>query len=410
MSNKFKLEVHLEQYTPMLHFQGEQDGACLRATEVKPKLDRFVLEFLKHQLGSRDKIPKEWFVQKDSHDALNYKMSFEPVGVQEQIMELHPLYFGDQGDNKGKIKNVYYPRGMKMRILCLVEKECAVTMPNGNTVNRFLEILEEMIPAFFALHCFGMRSNKGFGCFGVKGKTMSVSRLSAFAPEKCTAIFELKHNKEIYTHLQRLDDIYVISGMMKGGFNRPYFKGEIQKLSSNQNIGSEKAFLKQQIFNPGETIRYQDVVCRGNDHTPRHKYPKYEFIRALLGLTTQYPFGVGENRMTFSFESVNKKIGKFPSPLHFIPGKDRLLITVYEIPAVMLGAEFTIRGKSIKTPAVFDLPGFVSDFRDIWNSEYLPDDWDDLVADGKYKMRDKRSFYYDNTIDDMLWTDEWRRK
>lgn len=406
MTNDFKLEIQLEQYTPLLHFQGEQDGACLRATEVKPKLDKFVLEFLKHQLGSCDKIPKEWFVQKNSHDALNYKMSFEPVRIQEEIEELeeleelHPLYFGDRGKNEGQVKNVYYPRGMKLHILCLIEKECAVTMPDGNIARRLLDVLEQMIPVFFMLNCFGMRSNKGFGSFGVAGKTIPVSQLSEFAPKKCTAIFELKHIKEEYTYPQNLDDVYVISAMMKGGINRPYFKGEIQKLSENHKIGTEKAFLKQKVFRREEMRWYRDVVCHGNDHTPKQTYREYQFIRALLGLTTQYSFGVGKKN-TFSFEASDKNIGRFPSPIHFIPKKECLLITLYEIPEIMLDAEFTIRRKSIKTPKNFDLVGFVRNFLDTLVTDgELPNDWNELATNRKY---------YKKTIKDMRQTDEWRR-
>ena len=33
------LKVTLKQHTPLIHFQHEQYGATLRASEVKPKLD-----------------------------------------------------------------------------------------------------------------------------------------------------------------------------------------------------------------------------------------------------------------------------------------------------------------------------------------------------------------------------------
>ena len=38
-----RLEIKLKQHTPLIHFQHDQEGATLRASEVKPKLDRFVL-------------------------------------------------------------------------------------------------------------------------------------------------------------------------------------------------------------------------------------------------------------------------------------------------------------------------------------------------------------------------------
>ena len=43
---KFKLELRLEAQMPMVHFQSQMAGATIRASEVKPKLDRFILEKL----------------------------------------------------------------------------------------------------------------------------------------------------------------------------------------------------------------------------------------------------------------------------------------------------------------------------------------------------------------------------
>lgn len=39
-----KLTVTLKQHTPLIHFQHSQEGATLRASEVKPKLDKFIIE------------------------------------------------------------------------------------------------------------------------------------------------------------------------------------------------------------------------------------------------------------------------------------------------------------------------------------------------------------------------------
>lgn len=39
----YKLEFTLKQHTPLIHFQHDQAGATLRATEVKPKLDQFII-------------------------------------------------------------------------------------------------------------------------------------------------------------------------------------------------------------------------------------------------------------------------------------------------------------------------------------------------------------------------------
>ena len=67
--SKFKLEIKLKQQTPMLHFQHDQDGATLRATEVKPKLDRFIIKF--GEIKDEWKLPKS---DEKAEPALNYKM------------------------------------------------------------------------------------------------------------------------------------------------------------------------------------------------------------------------------------------------------------------------------------------------------------------------------------------------
>ncbi len=41
--NPYKLTFKLKQHTPIIHFRYDQTGATLRATELKPKLDKFVL-------------------------------------------------------------------------------------------------------------------------------------------------------------------------------------------------------------------------------------------------------------------------------------------------------------------------------------------------------------------------------
>ena len=39
----YRLQVKLKQHTPLIHFQWNQKGATLRASELKPKLDKFIM-------------------------------------------------------------------------------------------------------------------------------------------------------------------------------------------------------------------------------------------------------------------------------------------------------------------------------------------------------------------------------
>ena len=57
--NGCKLKVQLEAQSPIIHFQHDQAGATLRASEVKPKLDRFLLNKMEQETGKRVAVLKE---------------------------------------------------------------------------------------------------------------------------------------------------------------------------------------------------------------------------------------------------------------------------------------------------------------------------------------------------------------
>ena len=72
-----KIEVQLTQYTPLLHFQGQQEGACLRASEVKPALDNFITAWLKK---INKTAPPEWIQSEvNGHTAYRYRMTFTAI-------------------------------------------------------------------------------------------------------------------------------------------------------------------------------------------------------------------------------------------------------------------------------------------------------------------------------------------
>ena len=101
-----KKTFELEQQTSMWHFQGREAGAALRATEVKPKLDRFLIEWCKkmHQLDIL-KEKKNWLADKD-HPAFAYKLRIENKGnmVKEQLPGRNSLFFGNMGDDSDEKK------------------------------------------------------------------------------------------------------------------------------------------------------------------------------------------------------------------------------------------------------------------------------------------------------------------
>ena len=61
-----KLEYNLKQQTPMIHFQAKdgncEEGLTLRASEVKPKLDRFIRQCYKKE-NNEECVPVEWLTE-----------------------------------------------------------------------------------------------------------------------------------------------------------------------------------------------------------------------------------------------------------------------------------------------------------------------------------------------------------
>ena len=100
-----KLTVKLKQHTPLIHFQHDQDGATLRATELKPKLDKFLIE--KKVFGE----DCEKYLLSGQGKAFDYKVKIKNVvGLKEDKIEIDytkrngkigekqfPLFFGNTG-------------------------------------------------------------------------------------------------------------------------------------------------------------------------------------------------------------------------------------------------------------------------------------------------------------------------
>ena len=88
-----KLKYQLKQYTPLIHFQHDEAGATLRASEVKPKLDKIIINRLTNINGDdarnafQEKYPN-WLVGGGNagHVALDYKMSFRATKENEYLL------------------------------------------------------------------------------------------------------------------------------------------------------------------------------------------------------------------------------------------------------------------------------------------------------------------------------------
>ncbi len=184
----YKLEFTLKQHTPIIHFQHDQEGATLRASEVKPKLDQFIIENLTNKIGFEARIEfhrllfngteeqrkwKNWLKGKGTdlkdsyhnsnernialiHLTFDYKIKIPSIFPERKLIEpksKFPCFFGDMGEDYVKKKKGF--SFTKELLNCEI-----FTYISGLKYFIALQLLN-----FFSITNFGTRQSKGFGSF-----------------------------------------------------------------------------------------------------------------------------------------------------------------------------------------------------------------------------------------------------
>jgi len=292
MSNMI-LNYELKCHSPLIHFQPDQPGATLRATEVKPKLDRF----LKKRYG--DTILKEWKMDPDK-DALRYKMHFKVKGRQE-IVELgmrtdYEIFYGNMGDGTVRKKGVL--GNVSLQIICAIPE--------------LRKLIDESIAEFFVVTNFGTMQNKGFGSYTVVGKNLSPNELAGilkaeYGAQKC---YMFQGGEKPFA---RIKTVY---GMIKSGVNFRNYQRSLLFLFLHQHkkIGNEKAWLKQNGYAPS------DVGQNAGRYPKNDPHPSY-YVRALLGIGDHIDFindlNNRGNKTTVSIKCDRGGIERLHSPILF---------------------------------------------------------------------------------------------
>ena len=188
------LKVTLKQHTPLLHFQPNEPNATLRASEVKPKLDKYIIEQIGG--GSYEKVKgdvkkeyKDLFINKDNIYALDYSLRIDVKDIDlktriseadkpkiKEDKETHkieayyllknfPLILSNLGGktDRDKLANLSYTEHPIELIFIINKGKEKVNEPGFN----LSAIIKKYIVLFFAKNNFGQRSNKGFGSFTV---------------------------------------------------------------------------------------------------------------------------------------------------------------------------------------------------------------------------------------------------
>ena len=283
----YQLEIKLKQHTPLIHFQHDQDGATLRASEVKPKLDKYILTQLgggDYEKGKAEAKANGWLIGKGDHPALDYKMRIEDSIDNIVSFEINKkqIYKSEQRDKdknqgytiirvkpgdiitdqtKGKIKYEIEDNGLLYRakkrdsdsriIYSLTSypfffANMDADITDSNEYRKvtyakapFVLVIftkdeslykhiksGDIISSFFLNHNFGTRQSKGFGSFYVdKCDPLYVSPRTKYSFSLTIKITE-KVEKDFYSLFSDLDLFYK---SIRAGINvKSKIKGEMK--------------------------------------------------------------------------------------------------------------------------------------------------------------------------------------
>ncbi|MBI1938217.1 MAG: hypothetical protein HYS25_08825 [Ignavibacteriales bacterium] len=319
----YKLTFKLKQHTPIIHFQHYQYGATLRASELKPKLDKFLIEKFEKD-GTKY---KPWLVGKGEHPALDYKVKINAINVDNPKIS-----------EKDKIPNFFANMGKEFKenpkSFSFSENEVEVIL---FTTNGIIGKLAELFPKFLEETNFGTRQNKGFGSF-------YISDLA----ENDNTIFKSTY----YIKVDTTEDYVIYSAIeyyykrLKAGINNnfnnlcsipprcnpnKYKKSYLFKhFNSSTRKGWEKRWIKETFFG-----LYNDG------------FDKF-FVRALLGVPGSYSYkptlepchkqndhGIPSSYKiedNYEIEVTHDIINRFKSPITFKPIKLNSKTHIYIIP------------------------------------------------------------------------------
>ena len=345
--SRFKKVFKLRQHTPLIHFQADQKGATLRATELKPRFDRFL----------REVAPKEAQKFIKDKDALDYKIFIEPNGNKyTDIDKRDPLFFGNM-----KPKDVSPQEWeKKKKRFKQYGHDFAITFFSYQS--KLLELIDHYFEAFLANTNFGTRKSKGFGSFYLADNKFDPSLIRA----------ERVYSFTISSDWQ--NDIGLFYSFLRQGINRPkidyntkkkigtrfYAKPLIWSYAKEKGWNWEKRKIKEEFFANELEEQIEQYCNSGADNSPVcYSEGTYYILRDLFGLSSEQTW------MSYHKAVIKKEhqtFKRFPSPIQFKVIGSEVYFWVNNFYKKLCDQEFTIsyrhRHFSLSTPKTFDFNDF----------------------------------------------------
>jgi hypothetical protein len=361
----------LKQQTPMIHFQSDEYGATLRTSEVKPKLDRFLLMQLGGAEAVRNANP-HWFVSSE-HDALNYKMRFSAAKSSKTFSIPYSIFYANMGKERRKSPLKMVVGDCSMTIVCFIP--------------MLVKKIEESLADFFMATTFGFMQGKGFGGYILGEKKPSQEQVARAVRMVwgCGKVYSVTtmFPKIVCEKTANVFDniIKPFHGLMKSGINfggyyeRSYL---FQYFHNHPNIhyGNDKAFVKSKGIAP---VVYKKANATKGEHI--HPASEYKYIRALLGISEkiEYIHALGpDNKPLKGSDGKVKKdvvtikssgdIERYASPVRYRVIGNQVYVFAVPISEKLYGQQFVFTSStgentiSMPDRSDFDIECFLSAF------------------------------------------------
>lgn len=367
-----KIEVKLKQHTPIIHFQHNQAGASLRATELKPKIDRFVLNDLKQVdeelYGKYQTVIKKNF--SESRAPSRYKVCVKANRRSGNFIKYATLISKRDLESLKREKNIDPKFPAPYFGDCLAVSHEDVKAEIFSFDHELAKFLERILPYVLVFNNFGSRQGKGFGCF--LPLNMDNNRLEEIICLKYKTFWTTNGRNCPFKVIQKTCQL------LKGGVNIPrgsnsgvYNKSELFNYMCQKKIRWEKHKIKSELSNNHKDVfdsllanhipnRIAD--CPKSDNNMQHRY-----IRAMLGLAEHNEYMVkkhknkGIEKVQILIKDKKGEIKRFRSPVTFKVMNDKIYILPEVIGKDMFNREFEFilkveksSGSSSRTP-LFDL-------------------------------------------------------
>ncbi len=349
--SQFKVEFTLKQHTPIIHFQSDQSGATLRATELKPKFDRFLKKYAFNDSFEEYKAFLIGYDEKKKHskkdfdwkEAFDYKIK---IFNQANTLSTPKAYVNPKKEtDKTAYQSPYFAEVSKS-----IVANTKIKIEFFSFNQNLTKILETYKDAFFVYENFGTRQSKGFGSF--LRSDIEENQIKEILLKHSNRCFFLATYKDYQDAFLKIDTFYK---KLKMGINNPYYKSLLFRYMCDvDNVGWEKKFIKK---NFPEVIHgeHQPIVCKDDKH--------YKYIRVVLGLAEHNEF----RPKPPSKEQVKIKssdgIERFKSPITFKVFNGNIYLLFNDSYKQILNKEFIFslnkKEQTISSPKEFDLYKFL---------------------------------------------------